>query len=110
MYQQFHECAINQPSRMRTETYELTNSTWNGIHWDINDGYTDGENLKMDNDLQSYPEQSCLFLGMAGTGKSNTLQEAQRILTKSEAFRLFKTACPTHKACNRKWRNTTSFI
>ena len=27
------------------------------------------------------------------------MQEAQRILTKNEAFRLFKTACPTHKAC-----------
>ena len=27
------------------------------------------------------------------------MQEAQRILTKGEAFILFKTACPTHKAC-----------
>ena len=53
----------------------------------------------MDNNLQSYVEQSCLFLGMAGTGKSEILQEAQRILTKNEAFRLFKTACPIHKAC-----------
>ena len=25
--------------------------------------------------------------------------EAQRILTNNEAFRSFKTACPTHKAC-----------
>ena len=55
--------------------------------------------LQMDNNLQSYVDQSCLFLGMAGTGKSNILQEAQRILTNNEAFRLFKTACPTHKAC-----------
>jgi hypothetical protein len=29
----------------------------------------------MDNNLQSYVEQSCLFLGMAGTGKSKILQE-----------------------------------
>ena len=27
------------------------------------------------------------------------MQEAQRILTKNEAFRRFKTTCPTHKAC-----------
>ena len=94
-----HDCTINQPSRMRTETYELNNNTWTNIHWTTNDGYTNDENLKMDNNLQSYVEQSGLFLGMAGTGKSNILQEAQRILTKSEAFRLFKTTCPTHKAC-----------
>ena len=37
---------------------------------------------------------------MAGTGKSEILQEAQRILSpKNEAFRQFITACPTHKAC-----------
>ena len=55
--------------------------------------------LKMENNLQPYVEQPCLFLGMAGTGKPNILQEAQRILTKNEAFILSKTACPTHKAC-----------
>ena len=65
-----HECTRNQPSRMRTETYELTNDTWNNLHWNTNDGYTDDENLKMYNNLQSYVEQSCLFSGMAGTGKS----------------------------------------
>ena len=63
-----HECTIDQPSRMRTETYELTNNTWNNVHWNINGGYTNGENLKMDNNLQSYVEQSRLFLGIAGTG------------------------------------------
>ena len=94
-----HECTINQPSRMRTDTYELTNNTWNIIKWNTDDGYTNDENLKMDNNLPSYVEQSCLFLGMAGTGKSKILQEAQRILTKNEAYRTFKTACPTHKAC-----------
>ena len=79
---------------MRTETYELTNNTWGNLHWATNDGYTNDENLKMDNNLQSHVEQSCLFLRMAGTGKSKTLQEAQRILTKSEAFRLFKNSMP----------------
>ena len=85
---------------MRTDTYELTNNTWNNIEWNANDGYTNDEHLKMDNKLQSYVESSCLFLGMAGTGKSKTLLEAQRILTKNEAYILFKTTCPTHKACN----------
>ena len=94
-----HACTINQPSRIRTETYKLTDDTWKNIIWNTNDGYFNDENLKMDNNLPSYIEQSCLFLGMAGTGKSKILQEAQRILTKNEAFRLFKTSCPTHKAC-----------
>ena len=53
----------------------------------------------MDSNLHSYVEQSCLFLGMAGSGKSKILQEAQRILTNNDVFRLFQTACPTHKAC-----------
>ena len=53
----------------------------------------------MDNTLQTYVETSCLFLGMAGTGKSKILQEAQRILTKREVFILFKQTCPTHRAC-----------
>ena len=71
-----HECTIKQPS---TETYELTNNTWNNIHWNTNDGSTNDEILKMDNDLQPHVEQSCLFSGVAGTGESNRLQEAQRI-------------------------------
>ena len=79
-----HECTIHQPSRMRTDTYELNNNTWNNIDWNINDGYTNDENLKMDNNLQTYVESSCLFLGMAGTGNSNILQEAQQILTKTK--------------------------
>ena len=89
---------------MRTDTYELTNNTWNTIEWNTYNGYTNDGNLKMDNNLQSYTEQSCLFLGMAGTGKSKILQETQRILTNNEIFRIFKTACPTHKACKKcKW-------
>ena len=84
---------------MRTDTYELTNITWNTIEWNSDNGYTNDEFLKKDNNLQSDVEQSCLFLGMARTGKSKILQEPQRILTKSEVFGLFRTACPTHKAC-----------
>ena len=37
--------------------------------------------------------------GMAGTGRSEILREAQVILSKNEAVRQFITACPTHKAC-----------
>ena len=53
----------------------------------------------MDINLKSYVGKSCLFIGMAGSGKSKILQEAQRILSKNEAVRQFITACPTHKAC-----------
>ena len=35
-----HECTINQPSRMRTDTHELTNNTWNTIEWNSDNGYT----------------------------------------------------------------------
>ena len=42
---------------MRTETYELINNTWTNIKWNTNDGYTNGENLKMDNTLPSYIEK-----------------------------------------------------
>ena len=94
-----HECTINQPRRMRTDTYELTNNRWNNIEWNANDGYTNDEHVNIDNELQPYVESSCLFLGMAGTGKSKMLLEAQRILTKSESYILFRTACPAHKAC-----------
>ena len=74
---------------MRTDTHELTNNTWDTFEWNSDNGYTNDEHFKMDNNLQSYTEQSCLFLGMAGTGNSKILQEAQRILTKNEVFRLF---------------------
>ena len=53
----------------------------------------------MDDDLKSYVDSSCLFLGMAGAGKSEILQEAQRILSNNEVIRQFITTCPTHKAC-----------
>ena len=92
-------CTINQESKLRTDRYELTNNQWNNITWDIQNGYKNEEGLIMDIDLKSYVGKSCLFIGMAGSGKSKILQEAQRILSKNEAVRQFITACPTHKAC-----------
>ena len=53
----------------------------------------------IDSGLESYVKQGDLTIGMAGTGKSEILQEAQVILSKNEAIRQFITACPTHKAC-----------
>ena len=53
----------------------------------------------MDQHIQTYIEHSCLFLGMAGTGKSNILQDMQPTLSKDEVSKSFVTACPTHKAC-----------
>ena len=48
---------------------------------------------------QTYTEQSCLCLGMAGAGKSKLLQEKQRTLSNNEVSKSFVTACPIHKAC-----------
>ena len=53
----------------------------------------------IDSCLESYVEQGYVTIGMAGTGKSEILQETQLILSKNEAVRQFITACPTHKAC-----------
>ena len=53
----------------------------------------------IDSCLESYVEQGYLTIGVAGTGKSEILQEAQLVLSKNEAVRQFITACPTHKAC-----------
>ena len=54
---------------------------------------------KMDKNLETYIKDCILFIGMAGTGKSEILSEAQLILEKNNAFKMFMTACPTHKAC-----------
>ena len=64
---------MNEDSRVRTDTYELTSHTWNTIQWDADNGYFNEEGLNMDLKLQTYIEQSCLLLGMAGTGKSKIL-------------------------------------
>ena len=76
-----HECTVNKDNRVRTDTYELTNDTWNNIQRDADNGYIIEEGFKMDQKLQTYIEQSCLFLGMAGTGKSKILQDMQRTLS-----------------------------
>ena len=67
-----HECIINQPSIIRTYSYELNNNTWNTIEWDVDNGYLNEEGFKMDQ-TNKYIEQSCLSSRMAGTGKSNIL-------------------------------------
>ena len=94
-----HECIISQPSRIRTDLYELNNSTWNTKQWDVDNGYINEEGFKMDQQIQIYIGQSCLFFGMAGTGKSNILQEMQRTLSNNEVSKSFVAACPIHKAC-----------
>ena len=101
-----HECTINQPSIIRTYLHELDNNTWNTIEWDVDNGYINEEGFKMDQQIQTYIEQSCLCLGMAGTGKSNILQEMPRNLSKNEVSKPFVTACPTHKACKHTYNNT----
>ena len=53
----------------------------------------------MDQTIQTCIEQSCLLLGMAGTGKSKILQDMQKALSNNEVSKSFVTACPTHKAC-----------
>ena len=93
------ECTVNQEPKLRTEVYEPTNTSWNSITWSPEAGYKNHKGIMIDSGLGSYVEQGYLTLGMAGTGKSEILQEAQLILSKNEAFRQFITACPTHKAC-----------
>ena len=58
----------------RTYLYELNNNTWNTIEWDVDNGYINEEGFKMNQHIQTYIKQSCLFLRMAGTGKSNILR------------------------------------
>ena len=41
----------------------------------------------MDNKVKEYIDNSVLFLGMAGTGKSEILKEAQHIASKNEAVK-----------------------
>ena len=93
------ECAINQEKKLRTDVYEPTYINWNSITWSPENGYKNHKGIMIDSGLESYVKQGYLTIGMAGTGKSEILQEAQVILSKNEAIRQFITACPTHKAC-----------
>ena len=47
------------------------------------------QGIMIDSGLESYVKQGYLTIGMAGTGKSEILQEAQVILSKNEAIRHF---------------------
>ena len=93
------ECTINQERKLRTERFELLNNEWNSIKWMDNEHYENHKGYKMDIKLPSYIEEGILFIGMAGTGKSEILSESQCVLEKNNAFKVFMTACPTHKAC-----------
>ena len=93
------ECTINQEPKLRTERFELLNNEWNNIKWMDHEHYENHKGYKMDVKLPSYIEDGILLLGMAGTGKSEILSESQCILNKNNAFKVFLTACPTHKAC-----------
>jgi len=93
------ECTINQEPKLRTERFELLNNEWNNIKWMDNEHYENHKGYKMDKQIHSYIQEGILFLGMAGTGKSEILSESQFILAKNNAFKDFMTACPTHKAC-----------
>ena len=92
------ECTVNQEKKLRTDLYDPNNTTWNSITWSPENGYKNHKGIMIDNGLKSYVEQGYLTIGMAGTGKSEILQEAQLFLSKNEAVRQFITACPTHKA------------
>jgi len=93
------ECTLNQEPKVRTETYKLKKNDWNKITWDADNGYTNHKNFKMDINLSSYIDDGILFIGRAGSGKSEILSESQIILAKNNAFKKFMTGCPTHKAC-----------
>ena len=60
--------------------YEPTCTTWNSITWSPETGYKNQKGIMIDSGLESYVEQGYLMIGMAGTGKSEILQEAQRVI------------------------------
>ena len=60
--------------------YEPTDTTWDSITWSPEAGYTNQKGIMIESGLDSYVEQGYLTIGMAGTGKSEILQEAQRVL------------------------------
>ena len=89
------DCTVNQEEKRRTDLYEPTNATWNSTTWSPETGCKNQKGQMIDSCLDPYVEQGYLTIGMAGTGKSEILQEAQLILSKNEAVRQFITACPT---------------
>jgi len=93
------ECTINPEPKIRTEQFKLLNNEWSNIKWMDSGYYENHKKYKMDKNLETYIKDGILFIGSAGTGKSEILSEAQFILEKNNAFKIFMTACPTHKAC-----------
>ena len=93
------ECTISGQREPRTDTYVLNNITYNKITWSPEDGYKNDKGIMIDKKIMSYVEQGYLTIGMAGTGKSCILTEAQHILAKNTSLKKIITACPTHKAC-----------
>ena len=77
------ECTVGQEREPRTDTYVLNNITYNKITWSPEDGYKNDKGIMIDKNLMSYVEQGYLTIGMAGTGKSCILTEAQHILAKN---------------------------
>ena len=71
------ECNVNQDQKLRTEMYEPTNTTWNSSTWSPETGYRNHKGIMIDNGFKSHVEQGYLTIGMAGTSKSEILQEAQ---------------------------------
>ena len=76
------ECTINQEPKLRTEQFKLLNNEWNNIKWMDNEYYENHKKYKMDKNLETYIKDGILFIGMAGTGKSEILSESQYILEK----------------------------
>ena len=93
-----HECVLNNVKSDRNDAFELTGNEWVKVKYDTENGYKNDKGFIMDNGLPNYVENGILFLGMAGTGKSEILSETQLILQKNDACKTFMTACPTHKA------------
>ena len=80
------DCTIYREPKLRTEKFELSNNEWKNIEWMDGEYYECKKGYKMDIKLPSYITgngQGILFLGSAGTGKSEILSESQLILEKT---------------------------
>ena len=80
--QNVHECLINN-ERDNNNKYELINIEWINIKYNNENTYENDNGHKFDNNLEEYILNGIMFIGMAGTGKSEILKETQRILNNS---------------------------
>jgi hypothetical protein len=78
------ECAVVSESKIRTEVYEPSNATWNSITWSPKTDYNNHKGVMIGSGLESYVEQGYRRIGVAGTGKSEILQEAECILSNTK--------------------------